>query len=357
MEFADKVKEVVRTKAVAIDKGDIETCIKYFQNKMKIIPRIPSIIKADKKFDIFSVRTHISKDVYIILEDNVHQGPGDIPIIYIDIELNINYFTYAEILRKLIPLECTIGSFETVGDIIHLNLNEAQYEYKDIIGKIIHFKTGKTVINKTGQIESTFRYYQLELLAGTDHLETIHKENDIKIFLDLRKVYWCSRLQTERFRINKMVKKGESICDPFCGVGPQVLPLLKKGCKVYASDLNPSAIQCLQKSLALNKLKCDTIQNMDAAQFIESLEGKKIDHFVFNLPEHSLDYLKFLQGFSKFWIHCFFFCREVEDPVEMIKERTGFLVKSEWIRKVRKVSPSKNVLKLEIFSDDFFSLQ
>lgn len=188
----------------------------------------------------------------------------------------------------------------------------------------------------------------MEVLAGDNSLQTVHVENGIKIYIDLSNVYWCSRLQNERLKIAKQIKKGEILCDPFCGSGPQVLQALKYEAKVYANDLNPSAIECLKKSLKLNKFQCEQLENIDAGDFLRSLEGKKIDHFVFNLPNFSLDYIKYIINNNFFLLHCFFFCKQDVDPVEFIREKTGLKVDGKWLREVRKVSPSKSVWKLEI---------
>lgn len=358
MDYKDRINEVITANAICVNNSEIEKVLQQVHDALRSFPRIPNVIDKTKKYKTFTIQDRgEAGDVYILLRDTAEDIPSDHSIFSLRLELNIDYFTYSEILRKLIPEKHVINSFETIGDIIHLNLSDEQLRFKEIIGSVLNYKTGMTVINKTGQIDNTFRFYKSEVLAGKNSLQTVHKENDVRIWLDLGNVYWCSRLQTERRYITEMIQRGESLCDPFCGAGPQVLPALKKGATVYANDLNPCAISCLERSLVLNRLACDCVQNMDAKLFIRSLIGKKIDHFVFNLPEFSIDFIGELEPFSNFRLHCFLFCRVDEDPVQMIKQRTGYAVKQEWLRKIRMVSPSKAVFKLEVQSQDFYDVQ
>ena len=63
----------------------------------------------------------------------------------------------------------------------------------------------------------------MEILAGEENYNVEHKEGNIKFKFDLRKTYWCSRLQNERDRVLNLMKNNEVLCDAFCGVGPLAL--------------------------------------------------------------------------------------------------------------------------------------
>jgi tRNA (guanine37-N1)-methyltransferase len=80
----------------------------------------------------------------------------------------------------------------------------------------------------------------MEVLAGEPNFEVEHKEGSCVFQFDIRRVYWCSRLQAERDRVIKKFKKGEVLCDAFCGVGPLAVKAAKAGFKVIANDLNIS---------------------------------------------------------------------------------------------------------------------
>lgn len=78
----------------------------------------------------------------------------------------------------------------------------------------------RTVVNKSDTIDSTFRFFKMELLAGEDNLVATVKESGCTFRFDFSKVYWNSRLHTEHERIVKMLDKGDVILDVFAGVGP-----------------------------------------------------------------------------------------------------------------------------------------
>lgn len=62
----------------------------------------------------------------------------------------------------------------------------------------------RTVVTKLGQIESTYRFYDLECIAGDDSTyETTVNEDKVRFKVDISKVYWCSKLGHER---NRMIK-------------------------------------------------------------------------------------------------------------------------------------------------------
>lgn len=84
----------------------------------------------------------------------------------------------------------------------------------------------------------------------------------------MSKVYWCSKLSTERTRIiQEFLKDGEVLCDMFCGVGPLSVKAAAKTplLKVLANDLNPDGVEYLKKNIKLNKLDRRVLPfNMDA---------------------------------------------------------------------------------------------
>ena len=81
-------------------------------------------------------------------------------IVNYELTLNANFFSHSELILKLTEDKVHFSAYEIVGDIVHLNLTEEQEQYKKIIADAIFFKTGKTVINKTGNIQENFRFYK-----------------------------------------------------------------------------------------------------------------------------------------------------------------------------------------------------
>jgi tRNA (guanine37-N1)-methyltransferase len=115
----------------------------------------------------------------------------------------------------------------------------------------------RTVVTKLGQIESTYRYYDLECIAGDPSTyETVVNEDKVRFKVDISKVYWCSKLGSERNRmIESILKEGDVLCDMFCGIGPlAVKSAVKKKIKVIANDLNPVGVEYLKKNIQMNKV-------------------------------------------------------------------------------------------------------
>lgn len=155
-------------------------------------------------------------------------------------------------MKELLPpdIDEIPSGFETVGDIAHMNLTGKLFDYRYLIGQVVLEKnsTIRSVVTKIGQIESTFRFYDLDCIAGDDStFETELFEDKVKFKVDVSRVYWCSKLGSERNRmIEKILKEGDVLCDMFCGIGPlAVKAAVKKRIKVIANDLNPACYEYL----------------------------------------------------------------------------------------------------------------
>jgi len=121
-------------------------------------------------------------------------------------EVSITYdnYNYQDALRHILPEGIEIpGGYETIGDVAHLNLHVNQLPFKLQIGQVILDKNPslRTVVTKIGHIDSTYRFYELECIAGEPNYETIVIEDKVKFKVDVSKMYWCSKLSCERNRI------------------------------------------------------------------------------------------------------------------------------------------------------------
>jgi tRNA (guanine37-N1)-methyltransferase len=127
------------------------------------------------------------------------------------------------------------------------------------------------VVNKLDSIDTQFRFFKMELLAGepnyvVEHVRfprflclpmadhTKQSESDCRFTFDFSRVYWNSRLHTEHARLVDMFQPHELIADVFAGVGPFALPAAKKGCAVLANDLNPESYKYLALNIKGNKV-------------------------------------------------------------------------------------------------------
>lgn len=229
----------------------------------------------------------------------------------------------SEVMRYFLPEGCEIpGSFEGVGHIAHLNLRDELLPFKYLIGQVIIDKNPniRTVVNKVGTITSEYRVFDMEILAGEDTTVTEVKQHGYRFKLDFRKVYWNSRLEAEHKRlVEKWFRPGDVVLDAMAGIGPFAIPAAKKGCTVYANDLNPDSYKWLVQNTKLNKTDI-FCYNLDAREFlVSSIKGHlesstggekvpKFNHIVMNLPATAVEFLDCLK--SKF-------DRSTWDEVEM----------------------------------------
>ncbi|KAJ1727321.1 tRNA(m(1)G37)methyltransferase [Coemansia biformis] len=191
-----------------------------------------------------------------------------------EVTVGYDHWSADEILKAVLP-DATQAptSYEQIGHIAHMNLRDEYLEYKNLIGQVVLDKSPaiSLVVNKLDTIDSTFRNFQMEVLAGdadAGYVATV-KENDCTFRFDFSKVYWNSRLHTEHERLIKMFAKGSSICDVMAGVGPFAIPAAKRGVMVWANDLNPASYEALCDNSERNKVKGRVRAfNMDGRDFI-----------------------------------------------------------------------------------------
>ncbi|KIK87033.1 hypothetical protein PAXRUDRAFT_831869 [Paxillus rubicundulus Ve08.2h10] len=173
------------------------------------------------------------------------------------VDLKYDYWTADEILQSILPEALCDDSptgFSITGHIAHMNLNHKYLPYKHLIAQIILDKnpTIKTVVNKLDNIDTKFRFFKMEVLAGEPYFVVEHRESDCRFTFDFSKVYWNSRLHTEHDRLVQLFKPEDIIADVFAGVGPFAIPAAKKGCAVLANDLNPDSAHWLTKNISTN---------------------------------------------------------------------------------------------------------
>ncbi|THV07459.1 hypothetical protein K435DRAFT_741765 [Dendrothele bispora CBS 962.96] len=174
------------------------------------------------------------------------------------LNLDYDYWTASEILQVILPEDLREGApvgFATTGHVAHMNLNDEYLPYKKTIGQVFLDKNKliKTIVNKLDNIDTQFRVFDMEVLAGEPNFVVEHHESDCRFTFDFSKVYWNSRLHTEHDRIVSLLKPGEVLADVFAGVGPFAIPAAKnKTCAVLANDLNPESAKYLSKNVQDN---------------------------------------------------------------------------------------------------------
>ncbi|KAK2423918.1 Met-10 like family protein [Trifolium repens] len=277
-----------------------------------------------------------------------------------------DYWQTNEILEAMLPEGMIVPSaFETVGHIAHLNLREEHLPYKKLIAKVVLDKNKpkiRTVANKIDSIDNEYRTMQLEVLAGNHSLVTTLAENGLRFHVDLAKVYWNSRLGTERQRLLSGFTRNDVVCDVFSGVGPLAIPAAKIVKCVFANDLNPYAVEYLERNSVLNKLERKIkVFNMDGRRFIKAMfasdKAHSITQVVMNLPNDAAEFLDAFRGvykdrpkdgeFNFPMIHVYGFSK-AEDPEFDFHERIRIALLEVAVnvdmRRVRLVAPGKWML-------------
>lgn len=301
--------------------------------------------------------------------------------------LTMDYSSYNQhaLLRAILPTELVKDiptSFETVGHIAHINLREEQLPYKAIIGQILLDKHShiRTVVNKTDQIDDTFRFFKMEFLAGEEDTIATVSENGCSFTFDFSKVYWNSRLHTEHKRIVEELRKDDVVMDVFAGVGPFAIPTCVKGCVVYANDLNPHSYSSLCENAKRNRVSSNLkAYNMDGREFMENTTKELVEkalmnpadmkrilcsHVIMNLPASAVTFLDAFRGlyrsvpkdqretFPLPKVHCYCFSKSEKDPdkdaVAMVERNLGHCLEpGSWTGfRVRDVAPNKLMMRV-----------
>ena len=203
---------------------------------------------------------------------------------------------FAEILEdELTPeeIENLKTSFDTIGDIVILEIPDELQDKKQLIGDAAYkFTKRKAIYMKKSAIKGTIRVRDLEFLSGVDDSLTIHKEHGVRLKLDVREVYFSPRLATERKRVMESVKDGEKILDMFCGIGPFPIVIARnKDVDITAVDINEAAIKYLDENIKLNKLKGNIESYCGDVREVSKGFKTKFDRIIMNLPGLAYSFL------------------------------------------------------------------
>ncbi len=185
------------------------------------------------------------------------------------------------------------SSYDIVGDILIIEIPDKLKNQKQIANKLLKLhKNVKTVVKKSGIHKGKYRLQKYTYLAGQRKKETEYKENKVRLKLNIEKLYFSPRLATERLRIAKQVKKGETVLVTFSGVAPYPLVIAKNAQpkKVYGIEINPAAHKYALENLKLNKVDNIKLFKGDVRKVLPKI-NKKFDRIAMPLPKGAEDYL------------------------------------------------------------------
>ena len=181
-------------------------------------------------------------------------------------------------------------SYDIVGDIILIKLENELIKYKEEIGKslfTLHSNVHTICLSKP--VKGEYRTRDIEIIAGEKKTSTIHKEYGLRFEVDVKKTYFSPRLSSERKRVADLVKPGEVVVDMFAGVAPFSIMIAKYANPkiIYSLDKNLHAIKYAKRNIKKNKVldKVEVI-HLDAENISQFYNKRdvKADRIVMNLP-------------------------------------------------------------------------
>ncbi|MGA2625710.1 MAG: class I SAM-dependent methyltransferase family protein [Candidatus Bathyarchaeia archaeon] len=187
-------------------------------------------------------------------------------------------------------------SFDVIGDIAIIDLRSELAPYAVEIGNGIRRVNPnvRLVVRKSGEVSGKFRTRELQILAGSGGMETVHREFSCSYHLDISSVYFNPRLAHERLRVAKQVRENEVVVDMFAGVGPYsvLIAKLQPTSRVYSIDINPSAIRYLEANTFGNRVADCVAPLLGDARKLSKLKVRGIaDRVIMNLPSEAGNYI------------------------------------------------------------------
>jgi tRNA (guanine37-N1)-methyltransferase len=270
--------------------------------------------------------------------------------------------SYKEIVK--IPsdlLDKLPTSYDIIGDIALVKIDEKLYKHRKKIAKAM-LETSKSIktVCLVKPVSGELRTRQVEIIGGEQRTETIYKEYDTMLKLDVSKVYFSPRLSSERKRVADLVKKDEIIVDMFTGIAPFPIMITKYANPkiIYAIDKNKDAIEYAQLNIAKNKA-LDKVELFcgDTRNIIKNLIEKdlKVDRIIMNLPFSAFDFfedaLKICNDFSV--IHYYNILREEDTnqritDLKKIGEKNNFSLEKFDLHKIKSFSPREFYMGIDI---------
>jgi len=232
-------------------------------------------------------------------------------------------------------------SFDVVGDIAIIEVPKELVKKQKSIAQILinQHKNIKVVLKKSSIHEGTFRTQKLQHIAGEKRKETIYKENQVSIKLDVEKVYFSARLSTERKRIAELVKKNEEVLVMFsgCGIYPVVISKNTSAKNITGIEINPIGHKYALKNIELNKINNVTFIQGDVRKKYLSLK-QKFDRILMPLPMGAEEYLDIALKLSKpkAVVHFYDFLDERNFPKESVDKVKKACIKYKKKCKIKK---------------------
>jgi len=208
-----------------------------------------------------------------------------------------------------------IGSYERIADFYVVKEREG---WERIADEIIRKQNPRAIFLDRGVVGSE-RKRNVARIYGTGPPEGIHRENGIRLLVNIEKAYFSPRLGgiRERLLSNVLEYKHDKVIDMYAGIGPISIILLKNGVRTISFDINPLAIELLRHNYELNKVKGNyavTDSNAISSCF------KGADQIIMNNPTQSIDIsFNIIGGFSSNTLIHYFLIDKKESSLNLNK--------------------------------------
>jgi len=148
-------------------------------------------------------------------------------------------------------LDAAPGSWAVLGSVILVEAGDAPRPTE--LGEALLALHGEadTVLDRRG-VAGDHREPDVAVLAGEGETETVHVEHGTTYAMDLSRVMFAPGNKAERARMGEVVDPGESVLDPFAGIGYFALPMARAGATVTAIERNPDAFEFLLENAVHN---------------------------------------------------------------------------------------------------------
>lgn len=145
--------------------------------------------------------------------------------------------------------------YDVVGDIAIIQIPPELEAKKDLVVEgLLKVHPFLKVVAKKGFHRGSFRVREYGVIWGDNRLTTVHKENGVKLKVDLGRVFFNPRMKGERYRLASIVEDGEKILIPFAGILPYALVIARyRDVDITAVELNKDAIKLGLENIEMNR--------------------------------------------------------------------------------------------------------
>lgn len=253
-----------------------------------------------------------------------------------------------------------MASYDIIGSIAVMKFNgESKKEKLESAREILKKQNIKSVFEKTERVKGRLRTIKTRFLAGENTKETIHKENNCRLKLNIETCYFSPRLAEERKEIAGKIKKTDKVLVMFAGVNPfgVIISKLAKPERIVSVELGRQCCRYAEENSRLNKLSEIEVIQGDVKKVIPKLKTKQEKFSVVVMPRPNLkdNFLKEAFSVSGKGTILYYYCFGNENKLgELVEEvykeskKAKRKIKISKIKKAGDIAPYKYRYRIDI---------